>query len=195
MVHEITYSARARWCPSRSLLGRFFLRGVDNRQQQAEAWYIIAISSIIVAVVIVQFISWSLLAGEIAANSRIAMWYWIGQLALGSLILIGGFLGYCPPVNVGVTENLFRVHQGKRSIEFNLASLTGCRIVPALHYYRHWRRRGDVEHFMTHVPSDVLLIFYGQGCIAIGIDSDVHADLIVALNKPDTVEVAAPNVV
>lgn len=195
MVQEITYSARARWCPSRSLLGRFFLRGVDNRQQQAEAWYIIAMSSIIVAVVIVQFISWSLLAGEFADNSRIAMWYWFGQLALGSLILVCGFLGYCPPVNVGVTENLFRVHQGKRSIEIYLASLTGCRIVPALHYYRHWRRRGDVEHFMTHVPSDVLLIFYGQGCIAIGIDSDAHADLLVALNKPDTVEIAAPNVV
>ena len=195
MVHEITYSARARWCPSRSLLGRFFLRGVGNRQQQAEAWYIIAISCIIVAVVIAQFISWSLLAGEIAANSRIASWYWIGQLAIGSLILIGGFLGYCPRVSVAVTENLFRVHQGKRSIEINLASLKGCRVVPSLHYHRHWRRRIDVEHFMTHVPSDVLLIFYGQGCIAIGIDSDAHSDLLVALNKPDYVEVAAPNVV
>ena len=195
MVHEITYSARARWCPSRSLLGRFFLRGVDNRQQQAEAWYIIAISCIIVAVVIVQFISWSLLAGEIVSNSAVAMWYWFGQLAIFCLILVGGFLGYCPRVNVAVTEKLFRVRQGKQSFEINLASLTGCRIVPALHYYRHWRRRGDVEHFMTHVPSDVLLIFYGQGCIAIGIDSDAHSDLLVALNKPDSVEVAAPNVV
>ena len=195
MVHEITYSARARWCPSRSLLGRFFLRGVDNRQQHAEAWYIIAISSIIVAVVIVQFISWSLLAGEITANSTIANWYWSGQLAICGLIIIGGFLGYCPRLSVVVAENLFRVRQGKRSFEINLASLTGCRIVPALHYHRHWRRRGDVNNFMTHVPSDVLLIFYGQGCIAIGIDSDAHSDLLVALNKPDTVEVAAPNVV
>ena len=194
MVHDITYSARARWCPSRSLLGRFFLRGVDNRQQ-AEAWYIIAISCIIVAVVIVQFTSWSLLAGEIAANSAMAMWYWSGQLAIGCLILIGGFLGYCPPVSVAVTKNLFRVHQGKRSIEINLASLTGSRIVPSLHYHRHWRRRGDVEHFMTHIPSDILLIFHGQGCIAIGIDSNAHSDLLVALNTPDSVEVAAPNVV
>ena len=142
-----------------------------------------------------QFISWSLLAGEIAANSRIASWYWFGQLAIGSLILICGFLGYCPRVSVAVTEDFIRVHQGKRSIKINLASLKGCRIVPALHYYRHWRRRRDVEHFMTHVPSDVLLIFYGQGCIAIGIDSDAHSDLLVALNKPDYVEVAAPNVV
>ena len=195
MVHEITYSARARWCPSRSLLGQCFLRGVDNRQQQAEAWYIIAISSIIVTVVIVQFMSWSLLAGEIAANSAMAMWYWFGQLAIVSMILIGGFLGYCPRVNVGVTEKLFRVHQGKRSIEINVASLTGCRVVPALHYHRHWRRREDVNHFMTHVPSDVLLIFYGKGCIAIGVDPDAHSNLLVALNKPDSVEVAAPNVV
>ena len=195
MVHEITYSARARLCPSRSLLGRFFLRGVDNRQQQAEAWYIIAISCIIVAVVIVQFISWSLLAGEIAANSRIATWYWFGQLAIGSLILIGGFLGYCPRVSVAVTEDLFQVHQGKRSFEIYLARLTGCRIVPALHYYRHWRRRGDIEHFMTHVPSDVLLVFHGKGCIAIGIDSDAHSDLLAALNKPDPVKVASHNVV
>lgn len=176
------------------MLGCFFLHRVENRRQ-AEAWYIIAISSIIVAVVMVQFISWSLLAGEIAANSVMAIWYWSGQLAIGSLILIGGFLGYCPRVSVAVTENLFRVHQGKRSFEINLASLTGCRIVPALHYYRHWRRRGNVAHFMTHVPSDVLLIFYGQDCIAIGIDSDAHSDLLAALNKSDPVEVKAPNVV
>ncbi len=194
MAHDITYSARARWCPSRSLLGRFFFHRVDNRRQ-AEAWYIIAISSIIVVVVIVQFITWSLLAEEIAANSVIAMWYWSVQIVVGSLILIGGFLGYCPRVSVVVKESLFRVRQGKRSFEIDLAYLADCRIVPALHYYRHWRRQGNVEHFMTHVPPDVLLIYYEQGCIAIGIDSDAHSDLLVALNKPDSVEVTAPNVV
>ncbi len=194
MAHDITYTARARWCPSRSLLGRFFFHRVDNRRQ-AEAWYIIAISGIIVVAVIVQFITWSLLAAEITTNPVIAMWYWSLQIAAGSLILIGGFLGYCPRISVGVSEHLFRVRQGKRSFEIDLASLTGLRIVPALHYYRQWRRRGNVEHFMTHVPPDVLLIFYGKGCIAIGIDSDAHSDLLVALNKPDSVEVTAPNVV
>lgn len=194
MAHDITYSARARWCPRRSLLGRFFFHRVDNRRQ-AEAWYIIAISSIIVVAVIAQFIAWSLLAAEITANPVVALWYWSVQIAVGSLILIGGFLGYCPRVNVAVTEHLFRVRQGKRSFEIDRASLTGLRIVPALHYYRQWRRRVNVEHFMTHVPPDVLLIFYGKGCIAIGIDSDAHSDLLVALNKPDSVEVTAPNVV
>jgi hypothetical protein len=194
VVHDITYSARARWCPSHSLLGRFFLHRVDN-QRQAEAWYLIAISSAIVAVVIVQFISWSLLAAEITTNPVMAMWYWSGQLAIGSLVFIGGILGYCPRVSVAVTENMFRVGQGKRSFETSLASLAGCQIVPALRYHRHWRRRGGVEHFMTHVPPDVLLIFYGQDCIAIGIDSDVHSDLLVALNEFECAEVTATNVV
>ena len=194
MVHNITYSAQARWCPSRSLLGRLFLHRIDN-QRQAEAWYIIAISTIIVVVVMAQFMSWSLLVAEITANPTMAMWYWAGQLAVGSLILIGGFLGYCPQVSVVVTEYLLRVRQGKRLFEINLACLTGCRIVSALHYYRHWRQKGNVKHFMAHIPSDVLLIFYGQDCIAIGIDSDAHSALFVALNKPDSVEVIASDVV
>ena len=149
----------------------------------------------IVVAVIVQFVSWSLLAAEITANPAMAVWYWSAQLAIGGLILIGGFLGYCPRVSVLVTESLFRICQGKRSFEIDLACLTDCRIVPALHYHRHWRRRRNVEHFITHVPPDVLLIFYGQGYIAIGIDSDAHSDLLVALNKPDSVEFTVPNVV
>lgn len=123
------------------------------------------------------------------------MWYWSVQIAVGSLILIGGFLGYCPRVNVAVTESLFWVRQDKRSFEIDLACLTGFRIVPALRYYRQWRQRGNVEHFMTHIPPDVLLIFHEQGCIAIGIDSDAHSDLLAALKKPDSAEVTAPNVV
>ena len=185
MSSSIAYSSRARWCPSRSLLGHVLRLRVKN-QKQAEAWYLITIFSVIILLIVMQFLSWSLWHEEIASNHKIALWYWFGQLGAVGLVFFGGLIGYCPRVSIELAGSHLSVSQGQRSVKVNLDSLIDCKIVSALRYYRDWDRRA--ERYMTHIPDDVLLVFTEREITAIGINPDAHAELIVAINHFDSVE-------
>lgn len=128
-----------------------------------------------------QFMAWSFWHEEIQNSSRISMWYWGIQSGLVGLVFVGGFLGYCPRVRAVLTGSSLRVSQGRRSVELALDTLTDCRIIPALQYYRKWNCR--VESYMAHIPEDVLLVLGEQEAIAIGIAPDAHARLLVAMNR------------
>ena len=180
MASPLVYSSRARWCASRSLLGHVFRRSIEN-ERQAEAWYLIMISSVVVAAIVMQFMAWSFWHEEIQNSSRISMWYWGIQLGVAGLVFIGGFLGYCPRVRASLTESSLSVSQGRRSVELDLSTLTDCRIVSALQYYRKWDCR--VEGYMAHIPEDVLLVLGERQSIAIGISPDAHARLLVEMNR------------
>lgn len=161
-------------------MGYVLRRSVEN-ERQAEAWYLITISSVVIAAVVMQFMAWSFWHEEIQNSSRISMWYWGIQLGLAGLVFVGGFLGYCPRVRAVLTESSISVSQGRRSVELDLDTLTDCRIVSALQYYRKWNCRA--ESYMAHIPEDVLLVLGEQEVIAIGIDPDAHARLLVAMNR------------
>ncbi|MCY4159671.1 MAG: hypothetical protein OXE92_06145 [Bacteroidetes bacterium] len=163
--------------------------------RHAEAWYLIIISSIIVTLTVMQFLSWSFWHEEITGNPETMMWYWVGQLGIGGIVLVGGFLGFTPRVHVTWNGLILAVSQGRRSSKINPESITNCQIIPALRYYREWDRR--VERYMTHIPDDVLLIFTESGttAIAIGINPDAHAVLLTAIHKIEPTEVKALNAV
>ncbi len=169
-------------------MGYVFRRSTES-ERRAEAWYLITISSVVVAAVVMQFMAWSFWHEEIQSSPRISMWYWGIQLGLVGLVFVGGFLGYCPRVRAVLTESSLRVSQGRRSIELALDTLTDCRIIPALQYYRKWNYR--VDSYMAHIPEDVLLVLGEQESIAIGIAPDAHARLLVAMNR--LAEVAEAN--
>ena len=129
----------------------------------------------------IQFMAWSFWHEEIQNSSQISTWYWGIQLGVAGLVFVGGFLGYCPRVRASLTESSLRVSQGRRSVELGLDTLTDCRIVSALQYYRKWNYR--VESYMAKIPEDVLLVLGERKSIAIGIDPDAHARLLVEMNR------------
>ncbi len=161
--------------------------------RQAEAWYLIAISSVVAAAIILQFMIWSLWHEEITNHSQTATWYWWVQLGTAVLIVAGGFIGYCPGVRVVFTGSSIRVSQGIRSVELDMDSVIDYSVIPALRYYRKWD--GRVESYMTHIPEDVLLVHGEQEAIAIGVDSHAHALLVAALNRFKGTEVTESNAV
>ncbi len=173
-------------------MGYVFRRNIEN-ERQAEAWYLITIFSVVIAATVMQFMAWSFWHEEIQNSLRISMWYWGIQLGLAALVFVGGFLGYCPRVRASLTESSLSVSQGRRSVELGLDTVTDCRIIPALQYYRKWNCR--VESYMAHIPEDVLLVLGERKSIAIGIDPGAHARLLVAMNRFDSAEVVEANAV
>lgn len=161
--------------------------------RQAEAWYLIAISSVVAAAIILQFMIWSLWHEEITNHPQTAIWYWRVQLGIAVLIVAGGFIGYCPGVRVVFTGSSIRVAQGRRRVELDIDSVIDHSVIPALQYYRKWN--GHVENYMTHIPKDVLLVHGEQEAIAIGVDPHAHALLAAALNRFDGTEVTESNAV
>lgn len=184
MNAPLVYSSRARWCPRHSLLGLVFRCRMENARK-VEAWYLITISSVIVAAIIAQFMAWSFWHEETTNSTEVANWYWAIQLGVVVFIAVGGFLGYCPGVRVVLTGAAFHVTQGRRYAEVDLNSVIECRIISALRYYRKWDGRS--ESYMTHIPEDVLLVLADQRSIAVGIDPDTHAGLLSAMNRSEAV--------
>jgi len=139
----------------------------------------------IVLTLILQFLSWSLFHEQLEQNQDLLMWYWNGQLGIGILVLLLGFLGFSPRVRVIVNESSIEISQGVRSIEMDLDTSPHCRIISALEYHREWGHQ--VEGYMTHIPEDVLLIFSEHGVIAIGINPLAHANLRSVLSRSNPI--------
>ncbi len=190
MTPKLVYRCRARWCPSRSLLGHLLQLRAKN-WKQAETLYLIAISSIITVLIVMQFLVWSLWHEAITNVPAVAMWYWTCQLGSAVLVFAGGLAGYCPGVKMELTESCLSVSQGQRSAEISLDTSTRCRIVSALQYYREWDSRAD--RYMTRIPDDVLLVFTDQKVLAIGISSAAHAELLNAMEQSDSAKEKMPN--
>ena len=190
MTPRLVYHCQARWCPSRSLLGHLLQLRTKNRKQ-AEALHLIAISSIITVLIVMQFLVWSLWHEAITNDPEISTWYWICQLGSAVLVLAGGLAGYCPGVKMELTESCLSVSQGQRSAEISPNTSTRYRIVSALQYYREWDSRAD--RYMTRIPDDVLLVFTDQKVLAIGISSAAHAELLNAMELSDSAKEKMPN--
>lgn len=192
MEPPIVYSSRARWCPARSLLGQVFQWWIKD-QRQAEAWYLITISSMIVLGMMLQFLIWGVWQHQVSSDSVATVWYWGLQLGIGSFVFIGGFVGVCPGVRIGLNQSRLSVRQGRKSVEVELDGLLECRIISASRYYRDWKYR--VESYMTYIPDDVLLIRGQQSVIAVGIHPKIHAALWEAITSMDIPEEVAAHAV
>ena len=165
------FSSQASWRPMNSVLALFIRRVCDDRRQ-AEAWFLIVLSTVVVLSVIAQFLAWSLWHERIATS-----WFWSAQVTSAVLVLTVGMLGFAPGVTASVGAAALRVTQGRRSVNIHYSCVRSCTIVSAEDFHRVHASAVVWDRFIARMPEDVLLIESDAGRIAVGISSDAHVTI------------------
>ncbi|MDE2732114.1 MAG: hypothetical protein OXI38_12045 [Bacteroidota bacterium] len=165
-----TFRGRSRYHPARSILGRICSRLIED-ERRAEAWYLIAASTIAVLCMIAVMAITS--AGEAQGAEGLLFWPW----AVFGLIMAICLVGFEAGVEVSADTDGLTIRQGGRSHRVKFAAVDCSQIVSALVYYRNYAQYTDTRCFMARIPEDVLVLTIADQHVAIGIGPSVHARL------------------
>ena len=165
-----TWTVPPRFSPLRSLLGLAICRLVKEKRQ-AEGTFLIVLPSLVLLVVLAQFIAWTWIeptiseAGSNAEAARFFLAQAIGALALLLLCAVG----FTPGIRVSVTESSLTAQQGRRTCTVAFADIRDVRVVTGLHYHRVVRLQRSTEEYRSRLTPDVLLVETASRVLALAL--------------------------
>ena len=193
MASRQVFRGRARFDPTRSLLG-WFIRLRVRDERQAEAWYLIIVCTGIILSMVGVLIVANVWKESIMTDERAATRFWLWQWIIFGAGFVFGLLGISPGVRVIVYDQMLRVRQGRRSLELGFEDIERCQVLSARTYYREYALFADGERFMNRTPSDVLLCTVKGRHIAIGLSSSLHVMLQLLIQAGMASSVVSVNI-
>ncbi|MEM6646367.1 MAG: hypothetical protein AAF730_08945 [Bacteroidota bacterium] len=185
----------ARWDPTHSLLGQWVQRKTADRWQ-AQAYFILVSISLLVVLVIANFVAWGVVGASITAapEGSMAVAFWWSQLAaFGGWGLISLF-GWAPGVQVDVNEAGLVVTQAERTLTMPRWTIERVEVISAMQYHRHYRRYAGTTAFVGALPPHLLLVESEAYCWVLGLAADdmhaVRGALVEEAEQPEMVDFA-----
>ena len=170
-----TFHIPPRFSPTRSLLG-LGVRLLVKDRRQAEGVYLIAFWSLVLLVILAQFVTWTWVepAIEADAGGPVAVRFFAAQVAGILCVLAVCGVGFASAVRVAVGDTCLTLRQGRRTRKVALEAIEGCVTVSALQFHRDYRPYEAVDAFISRITQEVVVLETAQVQIAIGLRSEDH---------------------
>lgn len=160
-----------------SLLGRWVRRKAGD-PWQAQAYLILVSISLLVALVIANFIAWGIVGASITADpdGPTALAFWWSQVAAFGGWSVVTLVGWAPGVAVEVNEARLAVTQGEHTFTMPRWTVEHVEVISAKAYHRHYRRYAGTTSFVGALPPQLLLVESEAYCWVLGLAAaDLHA--------------------
>lgn len=167
-----TFRSPRTFHPSYSLLGRALRRWTGDRLR-GEALYLVIVSSLVLALLMVHYLGWALLqpmmTGPDATDWQIG--FWIGQLVSLGVLAAVGIVGFRPPVTVRSSTDRLVLEQGSDRLSLSFDDVEEVRRISARRFHRHYRHYERTRLFTGRLASEVLLLVTPDGPVIVGLSS------------------------
>lgn len=173
-----TFYVPRRFHPAYSLLGRWLQRRVGD-VRQAEAFFLIILALLLLALLLAQYVAWVLLKPAILAapTGTVALAFWGVQAGTFTGGLLACAVGFRPAVSVTVTASGLCLEQGRRMLTLALEEVEATTPISALRFHRHYARYAATHVFANRVTPEALLLQTAFGPVAVGLLPADHAAL------------------
>jgi len=172
-----TFRSPRTFDPRYSLLGRA-LRFWTGDRLRGEALYVVTLTGLALALLMIHYLGWALLKSTLAASPSGQLLFWAGQLTSGLAWAGLGLVGVRPAVTVTCTATGLEIEQGSRRRQMAYDALEEVSSVAATTYHRHYRRYAATTVFVGALQDEVLLLRTDRGPVVVGLaDADDQAAL------------------
>ena len=190
-----TFESPSSYQPRYSLLGRA-IRAWRNDRLQSEAFYIVVLTALTLALLMSHYLGWALLKPYLTAHPAWQMVFWGAQVGSGLLLAGIGLVGVCPSVKVTCSPDTVTFQQGSRSCSLSPASIDDVALISATRYHRHYRRYAATQVFVSHLPDEVIRLRTDEGPVIVALtgpdDQQALLDHFRELRTPSPEPVAHP---
>ncbi len=163
-------------------------------ERRAEALFLVALSMVLLALLLGQFLAWVALKEAILAapDGPVAVAFWLAQGAGVALCLLTCVIGFRPAVTVRVEATGLTLRQGRRALTLAYDEIAAARPLPARRFHRHYARYAATQVFANRYTPEVVLIETARGPVVVGLLPDDQADLLRRLQAPRAPAFHAP---
>ncbi len=177
-----SWQVRPRFSCTHSLLGLLIRRLVKD-VRLAEAVVLVVLPSLILVIILLQFLAWTWLAPVIEADvsGPVAARFFEAQIWGAAVFLLTCIAGWVPGVRVQLRGECLEVRQGRRARSLHLSLIVHSVTVTMLQWHREYRPYEEVEAYVSRLTSRVLMLDTNEVQIAIGLhrsDCDELAKLL-----------------
>lgn len=178
-----TFESPSSYEPRYSLLGRAIRAWVGDRLQ-SEAFFIVALTALTLALLMSHYLGWALLKPYLSAHPAWQMVFWGVQVGSGLLLAGIGLVGVCPSVQVACSSDTVTFRQGDRSCTLSSASIDDAALISATRYHRHYRRYATTQVFVSHLPDEVIRLRTDDGPVIVALaDATEQSELLDHLKE------------
>jgi len=175
-VADASFHAPRRFHPGYSWLGRWLRRRTDRLK--GEALHVLIMAAAALVLLLIHYLSWTLLHEAFSTTPGLEAGYWITQLALLAGVLGLGAVGFRPALTVTCDADALRVQQGPRSVQVPLDAVASVEAISAQRYHRHERRYAATRSFIGALGETVVLVRRANGGpVVIALPPDAQAAL------------------
>ena len=127
---------------------------------------------------LVHYLSWTLLHEHFSTTPGLEVGYWLGQLGLLATAVWGGVMGFRPALTVTCEAETLRLKQGPQALSVPMDAVTSVEKITAQRYHRHERRYAATQVFIGLLGDTALLVRRTSGGpIVIALPPDAQAAL------------------
>jgi hypothetical protein len=178
------FSSQRTFRPTHSLLGRALRRWTGDRLK-GEAYYILALTGLVLALLMAHYLGWALLQPVFTGPD--GAWYqtvfWLGQLASVAVVAAVGLVGFRPPLTVRCDDAAGRLclSQGDRSCAVDYDAVGAVSLIPARRFHRHYRHYAATRIFVGRLDDEVLLLETSTGPVVVALPAKALGTLCTHL--------------
>lgn len=153
-------------------------------ERRVEALFIVVLSVLALALLLVQYLAWALLQPVIVAtpDGPTAIAFWIGQVGAFALVVGCCVVGFEPTITVAAEEERLRFYRNDHVLDLSYGAIDEVRTITALRYHRHWRRYAATHAFVNRPDGDLLLLHTDVGPVVLGLAPDDREALLAHLD-------------
>lgn len=186
-----TFHAPRRFHPGYSWLGRWLRRTTDRRQ--GEALHILIVTGLALVLLLVHYLSWTLLYEQFEAVPATEQIYWLSQLGLLGATAALCLVGVRPALAVTTRPDVLHLEQGNHTLTVPHAAITSIQVITARRFHRHERRYAATHVFIGTMGDTVLLLRRAEGGpVVIGLPPSTQNALRARLETIPTDSMEAP---
>jgi hypothetical protein len=178
-----------------SLLGQAIQAWVGDRLQ-SEAFFIVALTALTLALLMSHYLGWALLKPYLTAHPEWQMVFWGAQVGSALLLASISLVGVCPSVQVTCASDTVTFRQGDRSCTLASTSIDDVTLIPATRYHRHYRRYAATQVFVSDLPDEVIRLRTDDGPVIVALadpaDQSALLEHLTELRTPSPEPVAHP---
>lgn len=194
-----TYSVKRRFHIGYSILGRQIRQHIKD-QHHAEGVFILTFAAVFFSLVIANYLGWAVMQGILANPSynittpeTVTMGFWIGQLTLGTIFLLGCVLGFKPALQVKLESGRgLSIKQGERAVFIPAEDIKSTTLIPARRFHRHYAKYRGTQAFFVKMPAALVLIATQNGPVVLGLSDKDQKELLDAL-QPQSEKIVFPS--
>ena len=163
-----------RFDPRCSLLGRG-LRRFSRDPLQAEAYFIVALTGLVLLWLLAQYAVWAFVQSA-PSDSAAALCFWAVQGGALLFLALTCVVGVAPAAVITCTPGGgLSIRQGRSRLALENAEIQAIKKITPLRYHRHERRYAATQAFTGRLRHDLLLLRTARGPVVLGLAPEDQA--------------------